>query len=742
MSSRFRGDDRNWNQGTSSEPGRSRSNRHRLVRRHPRGDALALRAGGQAAHLRNPPGSLGRGQGADLARERDARLPGHRQEREHFGGLCLHHAGAEPLPDHARLPQSRQARAVGKADRHGAVGGGRADHARQARPAQIHHRLFAAVQSQVRPRQKEDHRRHARQGGLGDGEPAFEPRAGHQDRKTGEAVAGRDGVHPRSGLRLLAARARQAGARLLARRLRLHAADQRLLRRHVVDRHHGRRHDGDHRRRLEPAAGLSQFLLDLGRDHRHRGRAHPRRHSPRRLAQYGGGGHALSHVDHAGRAGGPRVRGPDGTRNHPLPRGLHHGPAGDGDAGKRAPGDGDLHRRRSFRRAQRACRVAAVERRAFRGRGNGGRQTMRRQAKSVGLAIIGAGRVGLFRGDVAARHPAVQWIGIAEKNHNRGLYVAEKIGADFVTHDHRELLKRSEVTCAIIATDEHLHVDPIMAAVERGVPMLIEKPLATDLGESARVLEAITAARLDAVVGYTQRFRRKWLAAKEKVRTGALGDVTLVTSRAFMNRLVAIDNYKRTNDPKAISPMVISGTHALDIVMWCMEAKTPVECYARSIDKVLGPAYQGIDATAGMIMFSDGSVYHLNISWALPVTWPGAVYSLEIGMTGTEGVLTIDDTHRDMVLAVSAPQNEGYAPDERRLVDFMGSYPPGDMVLGELRGPMRDETESWLNRMALGLPTQAATAAEAHNRLMLTKALDLSAKRKQPVKLDEFQAIQ
>ena len=49
-------------------------------------------------------------------------------------------------------------------------------------------------------------------------------------------------------------------------------------------------------------------------------------------------------------------------------------------------------------------------------------------------------------------------------------------------------------------------------------------------------------------------------------RSGALGDVTLVTSRAFMNRLVAIDNYKRTDDPTTISPMVISGTHALDIV--------------------------------------------------------------------------------------------------------------------------------------------------------------------------------
>jgi len=360
---------------------------------------------------------------------------------------------------------------------------------------------------------------------------------------------------------------------------------------------------------------------------------------------------------------------------------------------------------------------------------------MRRQAERIGLAVVGAGRVGLFRGEVAARHPAVGWIGIAERNHNRGLYVAEKIGADFVTQNHRELLRRPEVTCAIIATDEHLHVDPIMTAVERGVPMLIEKPLATDLAASQRVLKAITEANLDAVVGYTQRFRRKWLAGKEKVRSGALGDVTLVSSRAFMNRLVAIDNYKRTDDPGSISPMVISGTHALDIVMWYMEAKTPVECFARSVDKVLGPAYQGIDATAGMIMFADGSVYHLNISWALPVTWPGAVYSLDVANNGTEGVLTIDDTHRDMVLAVSSPQNEGYAPDQHRLVDFLGSYPPGDIALGELRGPMREETESWLNRVAMGLSTQAATAAEAHNRLMLTKALDLSARRRQPVKL-------
>jgi myo-inositol 2-dehydrogenase/D-chiro-inositol 1-dehydrogenase len=360
---------------------------------------------------------------------------------------------------------------------------------------------------------------------------------------------------------------------------------------------------------------------------------------------------------------------------------------------------------------------------------------LKKQPKRIGLAIVGAGRVGLLRAEVAARHPMVDFIGLADLQTDRLKLVREKTGADFVTTDFRELLGRPEVTAAIISTDEHLHVDPILAAADRKLSLLIEKPLATELSASQRVLTQITKSKIDAVVGYTQRFRRRWLTAKEKVRTGQLGDVTLVTSRAFMNRLVALDNYKRTSDPSKISPMVISGTHALDIVMWMMEAKKPVEIYARSVDKALGPICKGIDATAGVMTFADGSLYHASISWALPTVWPGAVYSLEVGITGTEGVLTIDDTHRDIVLATSRAQGEGYAPDSGRRVDFLGSYPPGDMALGELRGPMREETEQWLNRICMGLTTQHATAAEAHNRLMLTKAFDLSAKRKKAVSL-------
>ena len=147
----------------------------------------------------------------------------------------------------------------------------------------------------------------------------------------------------------------------------------------------------------------------------------------------------------------------------------------------------------------------------------------KKQPKRIGLAIIGAGRVGLFRGEVAARHPMVDFIGIAEIKPDRAKLVADKIGAEFVTADFRELLARPEVNAVVVSTDEHLHVDPILAAAERGLPLLIEKPLATELADSRTVFDAIEKSEVDAVIGYTQRFRRRWLVAKEKVAHGPAG---------------------------------------------------------------------------------------------------------------------------------------------------------------------------------------------------------------------------
>ena len=74
-----------------------------------------------------------------------------------------------------------------------------------------------------------------------------------------------------------------------------------------------------------------------------------------------------------------------------------------------------------------------------------------------------------------------------------------------------------------------------------------------------------------------------------------------------------------------------------------MGEEHPVSVSARSSDKALS-SNGTKDATFGGITMDDGAIWSMNISWALPVVWPGPVYGLEIGIVGTRGVIDIEDT--------------------------------------------------------------------------------------------------
>ena len=142
------------------------------------------------------------------------------------------------------------------------------------------------------------------------------------------------------------------------------------------------------------------------------------------------------------------------------------------------------------------------------------------EKKEIGLAVIGCGTIGRIRAKLARDYPGVGWIGLCDLKSDLGEKLKDDVDADFFTNDFKELLARPEVTAVIVATDENFHTAPTLVAAERGHDLFIEKPLATDANESARVLAAIEAAGVDAVIGYTQRFRRRFLAVKERLITG------------------------------------------------------------------------------------------------------------------------------------------------------------------------------------------------------------------------------
>ena len=264
-------------------------------------------------------------------------------------------------------------------------------------------------------------------------------------------------------------------------------------------------------------------------------------------------------------------------------------------------GDGNLQRRRPVGRPQRAGRPAAHQRDDLRDRRVQGEEPGGRQSSDEEISQGRRPRHHRRR----ARRPVPRRGGDAPSGGRSGSGLPRrtrtapaksrpKIGADFVTQSHVELLKRPEVTAR-----DHLHRRASARRADHGRGRA--RHSAADR-EAAGDRPGAIGARAQSDQGRQDRRRGRLHAAlppplagrpRRKCRTGALGDVTLVTSRAFMNRLVAIDNYKRTDDPSTISPMVISGTHALDICMWCLEGKTPVEML-RALDRQgAGPALPG-----------------------------------------------------------------------------------------------------------------------------------------------------
>ena len=358
---------------------------------------------------------------------------------------------------------------------------------------------------------------------------------------------------------------------------------------------------------------------------------------------------------------------------------------------------------------------------------------------SIGLAIIGCGDIGKARAQFARMYPAVEWIGVCDVNLDLAKLLAEEIHADFVTNDASELLSRSELNAVIIATNETAHFIPVSLAIERNLSLFIEKPLAVEFKQSKELLNKIMCHNIDAVMGYTQRFRQRFLIVKEKLVNNQIGALTSISAKGLLNRAIANMVLSRANDHSNITPMVISGTHMLDMCLWLAGECKPKKIFAKSTDKVFGNAGSK-DTTMAIVEFDNGILLSVNHSWAAPENWPGGVYGMQIGLIGTEGVIEIDDMHKDVILSSNQHQPAGYKKKsidkedvlsinyQSRNVDFLTSIPFGQRSQSEMWGPIREETFSWFHRLMTGAKTPHTTAKEGHENLAICLAIDLAAK--------------
>ena len=339
--------------------------------------------------------------------------------------------------------------------------------------------------------------------------------------------------------------------------------------------------------------------------------------------------------------------------------------------------------------------------------------------KQINIGLIGTGWCGGIRANTCAGSALVNELHLAEINEERLAEVSDETNPTSVTTDYREVIARDNIDAIIIsATPETTHYPIAKESLQAGKHVFLEKPLALTLDEADELVEIADKNKLKFAIGYSQRFNPKFAYAKKSLLDKTIGDpVCAVVSRHITRGLG-----NKIGGRIKLSPAVMEATHDLDFLLWCMAPAKPVRVYSQSAYGAMKDVTGLEDAQWMIVTLDNGVVVTVGSGWTMPPGHPN--YSgTWIEVTGTDGMLVIDDTHRDVI--VNTLKNGIRLP--------MSSM-PGESVGHVFAGPMHDETVHFIEAIALDRPVMA-TAEQARAVMELYLAADISAESNEPVSL-------
>jgi predicted dehydrogenase len=201
--------------------------------------------------------------------------------------------------------------------------------------------------------------------------------------------------------------------------------------------------------------------------------------------------------------------------------------------------------------------------------------------------------------------------------------------------DYEEFLDESEVEAISVCTPNVFHAEMSVAALERGVHVLVEKPMATSLADARRMIDAAEGSGVLLMVGHTQRFYPCYRRAHEIIRSGALGRIlqlqgTLAhggplgwSPRGHWFTTSSLAGFGATGD---------LGVHTADMMRFLTGQE--IRSVAGFVERFELEEVE--DNSAAVLQLSSGALGLLSVSWT---TTGGAVD--EFSVIGEEGLLRI-----------------------------------------------------------------------------------------------------
>ena len=238
------------------------------------------------------------------------------------------------------------------------------------------------------------------------------------------------------------------------------------------------------------------------------------------------------------------------------------------------------------------------------------------------LGLAGLGSMGRNHLRVISNHPETTLAAVSDPDATALEAAVSQTGAKGFA-DPLAMIEEADLDGLVLAAPTTAHLSLAIAAIERGLAVMVEKPLAATIEDGLAIVNAARKRGVRVQVGHVERYNPAVMEMGRLLREGWLSTIYAITSRRagpFPARI------------RDVGVTVDLGTHDVDILCWIANER-PVRVYAETAQR-LHATHE--DLTFGLMHFPSGTTGFLDVDWLTPAKRRSLV------TVGEEGMFELD----------------------------------------------------------------------------------------------------
>lgn len=272
------------------------------------------------------------------------------------------------------------------------------------------------------------------------------------------------------------------------------------------------------------------------------------------------------------------------------------------------------------------------------------------------VGIIGTGNISnCHMAGYKALPDEVEVVAVCDINEPKVKAYAEKYNVPSTYTDYNEMLAKENLDCVSVTTWNSAHMPASVAALNAGVNVICEKPMAMNAAEAQLMLEAAKNSGKLLQIGFVRRFGDDAITAKKYIDAGAIGDI-YYGKASYLRRRGCPGGWFGDKEYSGGGPLIDLGVHVMDLVRYLGGCPKPVAAFGATFDNLTdsrdedgekawvastdsaGFKFNVEDFTTAMVRFDNGLVMTVEASFNLNIKGDKGAVEL----FGTKSALHID----------------------------------------------------------------------------------------------------